>query len=205
MQERIAAALAVVICVTVGSGRAHADDPRAARQHFDAGSKLYDLGKYRDAAHEYEEAYQAKSDPALLFNIGQAYRAAGNNGEAVTAYKSYLRRVPDAPNRVEVEGHIARLQKLLDEQRATQQSPPTGTLAPTAPSPPVATTPTTNAQLTAAPRVEQTERTPLYKKWWLWTAVGGAIVVGAGVALAVAYTTPKDAASPANTYGVSLH
>ena len=53
---------------------------------------------------------------------------------------------------------------------------------------------------TAAPA----EKQPVYKKWWLWTAVGGVIVAGGVIAIAVAATTPKDAASPANTYGVSL-
>jgi hypothetical protein len=36
--------------------------------------------------------------------------------------------------------------------------------------------------------VPQKDRTPVYKKWWLWTAVGGAVVV-AGVVTAVVLTT----------------
>lgn len=32
---------------------------------------------------------------------------------------------------------------------------------------------------------------PLYKKWWLWTAVGGALVIGAGVAIGLVYGLPK--------------
>ena len=202
MRSRIAF---ILISITLGATPALADDPHAARQHFDDGSKLYDLGKFRDAAREYEEAYKYKPDPVLLFNIGQAYRAAGDSGEAITAYKSYLRRVPEARNRAEVEAHISKLQKLIEEQRATQPSPaPTGAIPPTGatlgtPVPPVGS----NA-LTAAPASPE-EKMPVYKKWWLWTAVGGALVVGGAVALAVAYTTPKDAASPPNTFGVSLH
>src|SRR5205085_1205757 len=61
-----AVALALIVVCTV----ARADDPRAARQHFAAGSSLFDLGRFREAAAEYEEAYRAKNDPALLFNIG---------------------------------------------------------------------------------------------------------------------------------------
>ena len=34
--------------------------------------------RFAEAAEEYEAAYQAKDDPALLFNLGQAYRLAGN-------------------------------------------------------------------------------------------------------------------------------
>ncbi|MEZ4246829.1 MAG: PEGA domain-containing protein [Polyangiales bacterium] len=33
---------------------------------------------------------------------------------------------------------------------------------------------------------EPTERDPLYKKWWLWAAVGGVVVVGAVIGIAVA-------------------
>jgi hypothetical protein len=34
------------------------------------------------------------------------------------------------------------------------------------------------------------ERTPLYKKWWLWTIVGGALVAGGVVAAVVVTTRP---------------
>ena len=194
-------ALSTVLVMVLAGGRALADDGKLARQHFEDGSRLYDLGKFRDAAREYEEAYKSKPDPALLFNIGQAYRAAGDSEAALTAYKSYLRKVPDAPNRHEVETHIEKLQRLVDEQHRTQTSPPQGTLQPT-------------GTTTATPHVEQqpqlvataapAEKQPVYKKWWLWTAVGGVIVAGGVIAIAVAATTPKDASSPANTFGVSL-
>jgi tetratricopeptide (TPR) repeat protein len=180
----------VILIMSFAGGRAHADDAKLARQHFEDGSRLYDLGKFRDAAHEYEEAYKYKPDPALLFNIGQAYRAAGDAQEAVTAYKSYLRRVPDASNRLEVEGHVEKLQRTIDEQKRAQ---------------PLITTPQPQPQpTTLVTTTAPAEKQPLYKKWWLWTAVGGAIVVGGVVAIAVAATTPKDASSPANTFGVSL-
>jgi tetratricopeptide (TPR) repeat protein len=164
------------------------DDREAARRHFDAGSKLYDLGKFREAAGEYEEAYKAKSDPALLFNIGQAYRGAGEAQPAITAYRSFLRKLPDTPNRAEVEGHITRLQKQLDDAAAQKRA----TLAP----PIVA--PTDNQLITRAPAKQ-----PLYKKWWLWTAVGGALVIG-GIAVGVAFALPKDAPAPANSVTVSF-
>jgi tetratricopeptide (TPR) repeat protein len=196
---RSCTALSTVIAIFLAGGIAHADDAKLARQHFEDGSRLYDLGKFREAAHEYEEAYKYKPDPALLFNIGQAYRAGGDANEAVTAYKSYLRRMPEAPNRREVEAHIEKLQRLVDEQHRTQTSPPQGTLQPTTtPAPSQPQQP--QLVVSSAPA----EKQPVYKKWWLWTAVGGALVVGGVVAIAVAATTPKDAASPSNTFGVSL-
>ena len=189
---RLRIALPTLVVIALAGAAARADDARLARQHFEDGSRLYDLGKFRDAAREYEEAYKYKPDPALLFNIGQAYRAAGDAAEAVTAYKSYLRRLPEAPNRREVEAHIEKLQRLVDEQHRAQPSP--------TPQPTTAPEPQPQLVTTAAPP----EKQPVYKKWWLWTAVGGALVVGGVVAIAVAATTPKDAASPANTFGVTL-
>lgn len=188
---RFGALVVTLLIFTIG-GSSSADDARAARQHFDDGSKLYDLGKFRQAAHEYEEAYQAKPDPALLFNIGQAYRAAGDATEAITAYKAYLRHVPEARNRADVEAHLARLQRTLDEQRAA---------APTTASPPATTTMTTPTLVAAPPTV--TARPPLYKRWWLWTAVGG-VAAGVIVGLAVAYSLPKDAPAPSGAFPVSF-
>jgi tetratricopeptide (TPR) repeat protein len=187
-----------LLLIALAGGRALGDDAKLARQHFEDGSRLYDLGKFREAAREYEEAYKYKPDPALLFNIGQAYRAGGQTSEALTAYKSFLRKLPAAPNRVEVEGHIERLQRTLDDEQhareAQQQQRQQQITQPQLTQPQLI--------VTAPPPAEHK---PLYKKWWLWTAVGGVLVVGGVIAIAVAETTPKNAASPPNTFGVSLH
>lgn len=111
-------------------GYAHADDVQSARDHFDRGTRLYDLAQYADAAKEYEAAYKAKPDPALLFNCGQAYRGAGEPGKAIGFFKSFLRRMPDAPNRVEVEARISELERVVDIQRRSNSRPPQGTLPP---------------------------------------------------------------------------
>lgn len=172
---------------------ARADDAAAAREHYKKGTRLYELNHFAEAAAEYELAYQAKDDPALLFNIGQAYRFDGQNRKALLAYKQYLRKLPSAPNRREVEAHITALEKLIDDEKRAASSPPTGTLAPvpetappTAP-PPTSTTPALTARAPERP-------TPLYKKWWLWTAVGvgaAAVAVGLGVGLTHAGATEK--------------
>jgi tetratricopeptide (TPR) repeat protein len=101
-----------------------AGDVEAARQHFRQGLKYYDIGRYLDAAHEYEAAFVIKDDAALLFNIGQAYRFAGENAKAIGAYKAYLRRNPKTPMRVELEARIADLQKLVAAQQQMQKAPP---------------------------------------------------------------------------------
>jgi tetratricopeptide (TPR) repeat protein len=183
---------AVAFVLALAGGPAHADDGRAARRHFEAGSTLYDLGKFAEAAAEYEEAYKAKSDPTLLFNIGQAYRGAKQYDKAITAYKSYLRRVPDARNRADVEGLIERAQAQRDAEAARQTPPPPTTI----------TTTTTPPASVTATKTEKSAR-PWYKRWYVWTAVGAAVVV-AGVAVGVAYAVPKDAPAPSSALTVSF-
>src|ERR1700748_3457297 len=75
---------------------AHADNVGVARDHYREGTKLFDIGHYLEAAREYEKAYEAKEDPALLFNIGQAYRGAGDYTDAIRAFRSFVRRSPDS-------------------------------------------------------------------------------------------------------------
>ena len=103
-----------------------ADDVEAARLHFRKGKTYFDLQRYRDAAHEYEAAYEAKNDPALLYNIAQSYRLAGEHLSALGAYKAFLRNMPGAPNRAEVDRRIADLQALVDEERRNREAPPQG-------------------------------------------------------------------------------
>jgi tetratricopeptide (TPR) repeat protein len=109
------------------------DATSEAREHFRRGTTLYDLRRYREAAREYEAAYELKDEPALLFNIAQAYRLAAAYDEAIGAYRSFLRRQPRSPNRAEVEERIREMQELLARGLKTQESPPVGTLAPAHP------------------------------------------------------------------------
>lgn len=89
----------------------------SARDHYRKGTQYYDLQRFDDAAREYEAAFQAKEDPALLFNIGQSYRFAKKYEPAAGAFRSYLRRLPSAPNRAQVESILVELTKLAEDQR----------------------------------------------------------------------------------------
>lgn len=124
------AAVIATICLIAFAGVARADDVAAAKMHYERGTTLFDLQRYLEAAKEYEAAFEAKNDPALLFNIAQAYRFGGDYSKAIAAYRSFLRRMPDADNRPEIEKHIAELQRISEEQKHNVQSPPTGTLKP---------------------------------------------------------------------------
>jgi tetratricopeptide (TPR) repeat protein len=107
-----------------------ADDLQSAREHYHRATTLFDLRRYDEAVREYEKAFESKDDPALLFNIGQAYRLGGRYEAAIGAFRSYLRRQPAAKNRAEVMARIHEMQDLVDQQKATNEQPPQGTLTP---------------------------------------------------------------------------
>lgn len=116
---------------------ARAEDKAAAKDHWEKGTKFYDLGKYDDAIREFEAAYEAKSDPAFLYNLAQSHRLAGHNTEALRLYRNYLRYAPKAPNRADIEDRIKELEKHAGDAPATapppSTSPPPGSTTPPGP------------------------------------------------------------------------
>src|SRR4051794_18724921 len=93
---------AVFVAVTIAFiPSAHADNKEKARALYRAATHHYDFGEYQQALDGFKEAYENYEDPAFLFNIAQCHRALGHKQEAITLYKSYLRKKPDAPNRDE--------------------------------------------------------------------------------------------------------
>lgn len=184
----LAASFALVCLIAT---RAAAQDPAVkeqARALNDRGTAEYRLGYYDKAASLYEEAYRLLPDPALLYNVGQAYRMAGQRDKALIAYKSYLRTsAPDAPNRdlarkrieeLEVAGAAAGAPATGPSARPVQLQPMDMPVGPPA--------------LVGATPAERPRQDGPSRRWWLWGAVG-ALVVG-GVATAVVLAgRPRDA------------
>ena len=55
---------------------------------FDQANRLYEQGKYAEAASAYENLLHADSNsPALYFNLGNARFKAGQSGRAIAAYR----------------------------------------------------------------------------------------------------------------------
>jgi tetratricopeptide (TPR) repeat protein len=92
-----------------GGRRPPSEAVAAARQHTRQGTSFYNLDRFAEALAEYQAAYLAAPDPALLFNIAQCQRRLGRRTEALDYYRKYLRNSPGAPNRAEVERHIREL------------------------------------------------------------------------------------------------
>jgi tetratricopeptide (TPR) repeat protein len=143
--------VAILIFLSSGLARAQSSDAAArqsAREHYQKGSVAYELGHYDSAIVEYELAYRAFNEPTLLYNLGQAHRLARHLSEALHFYRMYLLKVPDAPNRADVEARIGALNAALAQ-------------APASPAPAVSATTTTTATApTSSQQPARAEETP---------------------------------------------
>jgi hypothetical protein len=135
----LALALASVLLATP----ARADDAAQAKELFQQGTTLFNVGEFDKAIEAWQDGYKAKPDPGFLFNIAQAYRLKGDNQKAIFFYRGYLRNSPKAANRADVEARIAALQKAVNDKASPPVAAPTPT--PVAPSlvvpPPVTSSP----------------------------------------------------------------
>jgi tetratricopeptide (TPR) repeat protein len=201
--------VALSLALAISSGVARADDEErsraAAREHYARGTSFFDLGHYDDAISEYDQAYQAKNEPSLLYNIAQANRLAGHAVTALRFYKVYLTKVPHAANRDEVLVKITMLEKLVEQQRRSQSIPPDQAMPPSGkpPAPPgepheppgelhelVLTPP---PPLVAAPRPGRVKRIA-----GLALAGGGLALLAGGVACAVLAKQASDSITRAD-------
>jgi tetratricopeptide (TPR) repeat protein len=181
------------------------------KTHYDLGLALYQAQKFDEAIPEFKAAYDIDPKPQLLFNIAQAYRKAGHPREAIQYYDRYLSVNPgiDTDTRRKVDGYLAEARntlaalelemkrRLAEEKAAREPEPPPPPLLSPGPAPPpqpqVLSPPVMNP-------VDPPQATPVYKRWWFWTIIGG--VVAAGVVTGVVVGTQKDSGPVAIPAGV---
>lgn len=212
-------AISIVLVALTFVGGARAEETVSeARNHYDKGLAAFALGRYSDAADEYEKAFSLKTDSALLYNAAQAHRLAGHYDRALHLYQSYLRifgkRVKNGPK---VQQHIDELEKIVSAQAQEKDRPPVDVMAPSQNSVAETTTakseePPPPAQLSAPADADAARLTvtatrrskgdkPVYKKPWFWITVGGvAIAAGVGVGLGLGLS----AKNPSPSFGATV-
>ena len=174
-------ASALVFVAMVGIGQpALANDVAAAKKLFAAGEAAYAIGHYLDAASNFENAFLKSPRPAFLWNAASAYRKQYElDGEilrlkkARNLYRNLLQIAEDGKLRADAERELAGVEAII---ASTGQ--------------PVARPELTTSKTSAPP--PESDTTPVYKKWWLWTAVSVA-VAGVVTGLAVGLTRPGGA------------
>lgn len=208
--------------MTASAGRAAAagDSARVegARAHYEQAVGHYNLDEYAPALAEFREAYRLKPDPSFLFNIAQCYRKLGDREAALDFFRKYLRSVPNAPNRSDVQRFMAELRahapeaatpapagRAPDANAAAVEAtppPPPSVLPPSvlpASAPAVLAPPSTPVTAPALFVVEAPPpvRAPFYEKWWFWTAIG----VVAAAAVVTGFALSDDAKPYGGTLG----
>jgi tetratricopeptide (TPR) repeat protein len=91
---------------------------------FDAANKLYEQGKFAEAASAYQKLIQNLSDvsPAIYFNLGNAYFKSGELGQAIAAYRKAEAIAPRDPDvRANLQFIRARVQTPTGSPASWQQ------------------------------------------------------------------------------------
>ena len=99
----------------------HAGSPKAAALAKEA-DRLYNDGKYREAADRLQKAYDIDQTPVLMFNMARALDQAGDLSSALAAYRQYI-SLPDADSQLAKRANLAidRLKGLLAKSETERQ------------------------------------------------------------------------------------
>lgn len=103
--------IALTLLVAAGAARAQpeGDDKARATEIAKRAAKAYDAGDRVRAISLFEEAYATFPSPALLFNLGKAYRGVSRNAAAHRTWARYLQtespdRITEARRKVVTQG-----------------------------------------------------------------------------------------------------
>ena len=106
---------AVVALAVAGLARAQTPPPTPAaraeaRAHYEKAVSHFNANEYVPAGDEFLLVYKAVPQAALLYNAAQAYRLGGEGDKALANYRAFLKAVPEAKQRPDVERRIAELE-----------------------------------------------------------------------------------------------
>lgn len=162
-------------------------DIEAAKAEYKLASDAYALGNYEQAIGHFERAYELSQEPALLFDLGQAYTRwydLSNDVEhlkkARRMYENYVINLDvtemsdedKAHARSDAQRRIAEVDRRIADHR---DSPAAG----------------------SEDEGERDAKKPVHKKAWFWVAlVGGVAVITAGVTTGVLLGTRRDGFQP---------
>jgi tetratricopeptide (TPR) repeat protein len=183
-------------------------------QLFDEGRKLYDLGRFEEAAQRWEQAYLECGSSKIIFNLAQAQRRAGNARRALDLYQRWLDLAPtvSAEERADVEQKIAALQVVAQRDREAVEATEHEAKLPTA-EPASLPRAVPSALQPSYPDAPQRERASLplaawYEDGWGWALAGtGIVAASAGIVWMTAdepnAAVADDRANPATLGGAS--
>jgi tetratricopeptide (TPR) repeat protein len=180
----------VFVLLVLGATTTFAQPPiEQAKKLHEAATGDYTLGHFDKALVGYEAAYKLYPAPAFLFNIAQCHFQLQHWERAVFFFEGYLREVPDAPNRQLVEELIKDANTRRAEQRDTDaRKLDLEKQRLELEKKEKEREERRRQQLLASQKLETPPESPVYKKWWFWSIVGGAAV---GVTTTLVLTSGK--------------
>lgn len=142
-------------------------DPKCA-DLYESARTLSQAGQYEAALVAYQSAYARSKALWLLVNAGRMQQKAGRPQQAAATYKRLLAE-PELQKDAETQSKAREYLRQAEQESEAQRLP-------------LVTPPPAQSAAAPAPR----PATPVYKKWWIWTLIGGATAaaaVGLGVGL----------------------
>lgn len=91
-----------------------------ARLVYEQAVLAYSEHRYKDSILLFQQADGLRPNPAFSFNIGIAYEDMGDSAMALHYYRTYLRQLPKASDRDEVDQRIRRLERLIADKGLQQ-------------------------------------------------------------------------------------
>src|SRR5260370_31643135 len=87
--------VALALCVTALA--APTPEERAkARERYGSAVTHFNAGEYAAAAEDFLAVHKISPQPALLYNVAQAYRLGNDSAHALEHYQRFLREAPHA-------------------------------------------------------------------------------------------------------------
>lgn len=183
MTPRSLVAAAALVALFAKTAAAHAQpsaNPTAeiARNHIQNGGRYYQLGRFAEAAREFQSAWELTRRPELLFNLAHALEGAGRDREALDAYERFDASGASGVDRQSLLAHMAALRTRLSHAA-------TATATATAPQPtPTRVTPEPPRVIQPPPPAPRSLALPVT----LLSAGGAFLVTGLALGLTVSST-----------------
>lgn len=104
--------------LTWAAGAARADEPLSFKEKYERAVTTFKSGQYDKAIEQFQELYQEKPVPILLFNLAQAHRKATHYKEALDLYERFMREDPKNQLQLssETDGYINDMKAALAAQ-----------------------------------------------------------------------------------------
>lgn len=118
------AALAFALSWSSSAFAQSREDRRKALEHFEQGEAYMKVQAYDKAVEEYRAAYEAVPKPGFLFNIGMAYKAAGEKRKALEHFRKYLALEPNGRASTEARAYATSIEREIkaEEDAAAEEA-----------------------------------------------------------------------------------